>query len=437
MFTPYFKDAHNIAKIVKEHNKNTLVVFGGAHASTFTDKVMADSNVDVVVVGEGEVTIREVLKRYKEKRYFEGVKGIVHRVNGIIKKETSQEPIQNLDEISFPAWDLLERDMEVVRQEQIKNKFLMRKPVGAILTSRGCPKECYFCSVKLMWGRKWRMRSARNVVDEIEFLKKKYGYREFHFVDDNSSVSKARMHEICDELLKRKLNVKVATPTGIAIETLDKEILSKMKKAGFYRLCFGIESGSPDSQKIIKKRVDLDRAKKVIAQANALGFWTAATFIVGFPHDTKKEIEATIAFIKTANLDFIICYLLVPQIGTEVYNILKQQGLIDLDKYVDVYSADWHKISLMYNHGFKTLAFSNEDLQNMLSQIYKAYLFYKIFSLRTYINLLRKIKSFEDFVYMAKLLSLPAKMVTKMVFGDKLSNTTMQGRVKKLKSIDT
>jgi len=284
--------------------------------------------------------------------------------------------MQNLDAIPSPAWELLEKNAGVINEENKNSRFLMRKPLGQILTSRGCPKNCYFCSVKLAWGRKWRGRSAKSVVDEIEFLMRTYGYREFHFVDDNSSVSKKRMHAICDEILKRQLNIRIATPTGIAITRLDKELLTKMKKAGFYRLCFGIETGDSESQKIIRKKLDLRKAKEVISQANELGFWTSATFIIGHPHETMKEIRETITFAKKSNMDFAIFYLLVPQPGTTAYKILKQQNLVDLDAYIDPASNDWYQLSITYNNGLRTALFSNKELQTILSQLYKEFLIY-------------------------------------------------------------
>ncbi|MFH1507997.1 MAG: radical SAM protein, partial [Candidatus Omnitrophota bacterium] len=295
---------------------------------------------------------------------------------------------------------------------------------------------CYFCSVKLAWSRKWRSRSAKNVVDEIEFLKNKYGYREFHFVDDNSSVSKKRMIEICDELIKRKLDVKLATPTGIAIATLDKEVLGKMKKAGFYRLCFGLETGNPQSQIIIKKRVNLEKAKEVIKVANSLGFWTSATFILGFPHETMLEFNNTIRFTQETNMDFAIFYLLTPQPGTEVYNILKEQGLIDLDRYIDPKSEDWYKIGITYCNGFKTSLFSNQELQDILAKAYKDFLFYKLRSLSSYMNLVKKIKNWEDFRYMLGLASVPLNMILGMLLGNKLSNVSIRDKDKELSNIE-
>lgn len=435
MFTSYFKDAHNLARMVKKYNKNILVIFGGVHTSTFPEMVMEDKNVDVAVIGEGEITLCEVLERLKQKRSLRGVKGIIHRVNGKIKKEKPREFIRNLDNLPFPAWELLKRDLKIVNQEGKKSKFQMRYPIGHILTSRGCPNNCYFCSVKLIWSRKWRARSAKNVVDEIEYLKDKYGYQEFHFVDDNASVSKKRMHQLCDELSKRNLDVKLATPAGIAIKTLDKEILRKMKKAGFYRLCFGIESGDSKTQKIIKKNIDLVKAKETIDFANHLGFWTSATFIIGFPHERMKEIKATLDFAKESNLDFAIFYLLTPQPETQVYKILKKQGLINLEPYLSPHSPSWYKISLTYSNGFKTKFFSNRKLQETLAWMYKEFLLYKLFSLQTYINILKKTRSFEDLVYTLKLITIPLNMLMAMIFNKKLSNISIYQKNKELERV--
>ena len=435
MYTSYFKDAHNVAGIVKKYNKDTFVIFGGVHTSTFPEAVMKDKNVDVAVIGEGEVTICELLNAYKHRKNFGDIAGIMYRVSGQITKGKPRDFISNLDDIPYPAWELLEKDLKIMKQENRRNKFLMRNPVGYLLTSRGCPKDCYFCSVKLAWGKKWRARTAKNIVDEIELLKNKYGYKEFHFVDDNSSVSKKRMHEICDELLKRGLNIKLAAPTGIAIDTLDKEILEKMKKAGFYRLCFGIETGDPKTQKIIKKRVVLNRAKEVISQANRLGFWTSGTFIIGFPHETMRDIKATINFAKESNMDFAIFYLLIPQPGTEVYSIFKQQGLIDLDTYIDPDSDDWYRISIITGNGFKTTLFSNAELQNILSKAYKDFLVHKLFSLQTYVNTLKKIKSIEDFSYLLRILTTPTGMLLKMIFGKKISNVSIYSKNRELATI--
>lgn len=426
MYTPYSWDAHNVARIVKKVDPKIPVVFGGAHTSTFSDIVMRDENVDVAVVGEGEATICDVLDRYGHGRSLDGCEGIIHRTGGLVKREPPRPFIDDLDDITFPNWDLMPREVEHAKRCHMSDRFLMRPPIGRLLTSRGCPKDCYFCSVKLMWTKRWRARSAKNVVDEIESLADKYGYREFHFVDDNSSVSKKRMHEICGEILSRKLDVRLATPTGIAIATLDREVLVKMKRAGFYRFCFGIETGDQAAQQTIGKRIDLDKAREVIAIANSLGYWTSATFILGFPHEARADVQKTIDFAKMSNLDFAVFYLLTPQPGTEVYGILKQQGLIDLDPYLDPHSEHWYRVGLTYINGFRNANLTNSELQELLSSAYKQFLLHKVFSLRTYFNAVRKIRSVEDFKYLLHLLHPAFNMLRQIVLGLRLSSGSIR-----------
>ncbi len=392
MFTTYLDDALRIAKIAKRPNR--LVVFGGAHSSTFPGEISLNPYIDAVVVGEGE--------------------------NWELTKRGIQQPIleQDLDRFPFPAWDLLKDDMETIKKMGLKNKFIMRRPPIHLITSRGCPRECYFCSVKLIWGRNWRARSAVNVVREIEQLYKE-GYKEFYFMDDNFSVSKERIHKICDEIIGRGLKIKLAAPTGVAVDTLDEPLLRKMKKAGFYRLCFGIETANAESQKIIKKRVDLDQAQKIIKIANQLGFWTSATFIIGFPHETLKEINETFDFMVETGMDFPVIHLLNPQPKTEVYDIMKQEGLI----------TDDYDLSFVIGNGFKTHLFSNKDLHNVVANLYKSFLIKKLLSWRTYTNLIKKIRNFEDFRYMLGLSTIPIGMLKNAFLGRKLSVISMrQGR---------
>ena len=436
MFTSYFRDAHNVAKITKQHRPDTLVIFGGSHTTTFPERVLEDPNVDLAVIGEGELTLLDVFERYKAKRSYHGIRGTVYRNNGKITREQPRAPIADLDQLPFPAWDLLEKDLDIIKREHQDNRFIMRKPVGHLLTSRGCPNNCYFCSVKLAWGKKWRARSPQNVVDEIEYLMNRYGFKEFHFVDDNSSVSKKRMHDICDEILTRKINVKIATPTGIAISTLEYDLLKKMKKAGFYRLCFGIESGDPVMQKKIKKNLDLKKAHRIIQQANSLGFWTAGTFIIGHPNETMKEIRASLQFAKASGLDFALFYLLSPQPKTEVYRIMKDQGIIDLDDYIHPDSKEWYKLSITYCNGVSSNKYSNEELHNILSSIYKQFIIHKLFSIRTYLNIVKKLRSVEDIKYLLRLTHYPLKMIQNMFFQRKLSNISLYTRGRELEPVD-
>ena len=298
MFTQYKDSTLMWINRLRENFPDIYVVAGGAYASTFPEEL--EDHVDCVVVGEGEEVICDVVE---------------HRPKGIVKTER----IQDLDKLPFPAYDLMMDDIKEMNYLSRNSPFLMRRPLAHMITSRGCPNACTFCAVKVAWGRRWIPRSAKNVVDEIEYLYK-LGFREIHFNDDNCSVNKERMYDICDFIIERGIDIRIACPTGIHVGSLERPLLRLMKKAGFYRLCFGIETGSPCMQKSIKKNLDLTKVKQVIKDANDLGFWTAGTFIMGFPDETETDRQLTINFAKESGLDFPIFYNLQIQPKTEMYD---------------------------------------------------------------------------------------------------------------------
>ena len=194
----------------------------------------------------------------------------------------------SVNDLPFPARDLL--NMQNYLEHPLNAIGTMRSPATDIITSRGCPFNCVFCSVHTIWGKTWRGRSAKNVVDEIEQLIKDYGIKQIRFQDDNISLDKKRMHEICDEIINRKLNIKWDTPNGIAIWTLDEELLRKMKKSGYYRLAPSIESGSCETIKFINKPIDYEHVNKILKLADKIGLWTVSPFIIGFPYETMEDI---------------------------------------------------------------------------------------------------------------------------------------------------
>ncbi len=299
MFSEYKNEAIKLLKSIKYYYPTTHLIVGGAHASTFPEEMM--EYADTVVVGEGEEVICDIVE---------------NRRTGIIRTNR----IKDLDKLPMPAWDLMRDDINEMNRLSRKSPFLMRRPLAHIITSRGCPNNCTYCAVKVAWGQQWYARCAKNVVDEIEYLYKQ-GFREIHFNDDNCSIDKGRMYGICEEILGRALKIKLACPTGIHIATLDRSLLKEMKRAGFYRLCFGIETGNQEMQLKIKKNLNLNKARQVIKDANDLGYWTAATFILGFPEETEQQKQDTLEFAKTSGIDFPIFYNLQIQPKTELWNL--------------------------------------------------------------------------------------------------------------------
>ena len=240
----------------------------------------------------------------------------------------TRELITNLDELSV---DYTLIDIKKYTNGPYKSPFLMRYPSIGILSSRGCPGNCVYCTVKAVWGRTWRGKSAKRTVDEIELLHTKYGVREFSFWDDSASVNQKRWENICDEIIKRNLDIKWATPNGIAHWTLTKKILDKMYKAGCYRITIGIESGNPETRKFLGKPYSLQQAKEIIQHANRIGMWTICTNILGFPYETKESMEDTLRFAKKSGTDFASFFLLYPIVTSDVYNYFKKEGLLNFD----------------------------------------------------------------------------------------------------------
>jgi anaerobic magnesium-protoporphyrin IX monomethyl ester cyclase len=303
------------------------VVVGGAHASAFPHWVLKDEHVDVVVKGEGELTLSELIASVKSRKSFLDIDGLVFRKDGHIVAGKDRQYIQDLDIVPFPARDLM--DMNVYFNEKYNFGHSMAPPRSTVVSSRGCPYRCTFCSIHSLWRHTYRMRSALNVVDEIEHLQKEYGVREIAFFDDNMSVSKKRMIEICDEIMKRKLDIRWCTPNGIAIWTLDREVLSKMRASGCYKLTFGIETASPNTQKFIRKEhIDLDKSKELIRYCNKIGIWTHSTFIVGFPYEKEWDIERTIDYAVHCGVDMATFFIATPYPGTEMYDIYKSENLL-------------------------------------------------------------------------------------------------------------
>jgi len=404
MFTAFASDAHELAKLVKKVSPRTLVVFGGAHPSVVPKQVLKDKNVDLVVIGEGEETFLEVIQKFEKKQSLVNISGTgVRNKNGKIVINKPRPFIKDLDSLPFPARHLLPMDIYLESaKENDKASYAMRCPNACMVSSRGCPNNCIYCAVPKIWGRSWRAFSASRVVSEIEFLVNRYGIREIHFLDDNVSVNKIRLEKICDEIIKKKLDIKWTCPNGIAIWTLDKPLLKKMKKSGCYRLTFGIESGCPETQKFIRKNLNLKKAKKVMKIASDLGLWIFSTYIIGFPYETKEAIDQTFEYAIKSYSDFIGFILLMPFPGTDITKIMTDEGLITAKDFQKT------KIGALYS-GYKsarTKYFTSSELKYFQNRAHKRLLFSRLFWPVTRPGvLLKKIDNWEGLKYTIKIIN--------------------------------
>lgn len=407
MYSIYYGDVVEIARTIKKFDPSITVVVGGNHASSYWRHILKNKSIDVVVIGEGEETFLELSRNILSRKEFSNVPGLAFRnSSGEPVRTQARELISNIDDIPFPAYDKVDAD----RYFEKDNPFVMRIPVAGIISSRGCPGSCVYCTVKAVWGRTWRGRSPENVVDEMRFLYNKYNIREMVFLDDSASVDKKRWLAICERIIKSGLKIKWTTPNGIAHWTLDEEILDKMKESGCYRITLGIESGDPETRKFLGKPYPLEQAKKIINHANKIGMWTICTNIIGFPYEDKSSIEKTIEFAKRSGTDFATFYLLIPQPTSDVYKIFKKEGLLDFDKFFESTEFDekkFEEINYILNEtGCDTVNFKKEELSGMQKKAYRSFIITRAANyLLNPFRLARKIHSFEDFRYVSRLIS--------------------------------
>ena len=394
-FTMFEKDSFDMIDLIKKINKNILLVVGGAHASANPHHVLRNKNIDFVVIGEGELTMLEIAQKYKNKKTLTDIKGTAFISNGKFKINSLRKQIENLDDFE-PAWHLI--NLQDYFNHPDNSSVLKRGPSVSIITSRGCPGQCVFCSVHTVWGRKWRAISAKKVVDQIEFLVRKYKVRHIRINDDNLTLNKSRIIEICNEIVRRKLDIKWDTPSGVAFWTLDEEILDAMKRSGYYRITFGIESGCKETLKYIRKNIDLEKVNYLIEYCHKINLWTASFFIIGFPFEKKEEVKKTVNFIVNSKINFPFIFIAQPYLGTDLYQDFKGAGLLK-EGFLDASSFIKTK--------YKTKYFSSEELNNIRKFTYINFYLRKTLRysnlLISYKEFFSKIRNLEDLKYTIKI----------------------------------
>ncbi|MCP4133185.1 MAG: B12-binding domain-containing radical SAM protein [bacterium] len=329
-FTIAFPSVLALAAEIKE-KYNISLVLGGANATALYEAALQEECVDYVLFSEAETSFNSLCAYLAGKANIDDIDGIAYKSNGHIFYNQKTYYIPDPDKLPFPARDLLPQEQY---QEAREAHGPAQKRWTTIISSRGCPFECTFCTSEL-WGRKWRGRSAKNVVDEIELCMNRYRITEFHFEDENMTMNAKRMNEICDEILKRELKINWQTPNGIRAETINGELLKKMKESGCCHVVFAPESGSPKVlNEIMNKKPDLEKIEELIIIANKIKLKTAAFFILGCPGETIDDIKKTMQYSKKLarkGLDEVVFSLFIPIPGTELFRQLTKNGYILLD----------------------------------------------------------------------------------------------------------
>ena len=295
-FTAQSENAIKIANIVKQIDKKIITILGGPDSSVRAKTLMENNiSIDFAVIGEGEQTMLEFTDKINNNNYeeLEKVKGLVLRIEDKIIINEEREFIKNLDSLPFPAYELF--NMNAYFDETDEYLYIQRmgrkKRELPIITSRGCPYKCIFCSIHLHMGNKWRSHSAKYVLDHLKHIIEKYGVNHIHFEDDNLTQNIKRTEEILNGIIKNNYKVTWDTPNGVRIDHLDEKILLLMKKAGCVKLTVAIESGDQYVlDKIISKALNLNTVAEIVDKINNVGIPLHSFYIIGFPGEKRENI---------------------------------------------------------------------------------------------------------------------------------------------------
>jgi anaerobic magnesium-protoporphyrin IX monomethyl ester cyclase len=323
--TPSIYEAYKVAEIAKKVREDCTVILGGPHATFMPRQTLEECKyVDMIVRGEGEETTRELIEHIEKGASLREVKGITFREDNEIIDTEPRPFIKNIDDIPFPSRDLLPLDL--YKYNGVK--------YTSMLTSRGCPFKCSFCSSSRLFGGFWRGRSPENVLEEMKIIYEEYGVRNIMIVDDTFTLNQERAEKICDGIIKEGWDISWGASSRV--DTLSKRLVEKMKKAGCWVIFLGIESGCQKILDTIGKRITLEQVKNAVRILKDAGIQVLGSFIIGFLQDTKETIEETIKFAKSLKLDYAEFSILTPYPGTPIFDYAKENNLLlteDWSKY--------------------------------------------------------------------------------------------------------
>jgi magnesium-protoporphyrin IX monomethyl ester (oxidative) cyclase len=320
--SPVIKNVFEISKEIKKANPKSFIIVGGPHTTAVPDQVLKNSSIDAVCIGEGEYTMKDLVFALQKNQDLSKVKGIAFKKRNIIIFNKPRPFIKNLDELPFPARDIFDK-------EKYPSK---KRAYSTISATRGCPFRCANCKPGLDKISPYRLRSVKNVVDEIEYLMKTYNISYFMFVDSELIGPKKWVMDFCNEIKKRKLSIGFGC--NGRTDQVDKEMLHTLKEVGCDLIEFGIESGSQRViDDILCKGINIEKSKQVLKECKELSIRTLVFFMVGIPGETWKELLQTIEYAKNTDSSSILISIATPWPDTNFYYACKKNGWLISDDF--------------------------------------------------------------------------------------------------------
>jgi len=375
--------AITLARYLKKTCPGRKIVMGGPWATIKHRVIVASGTADIVVRREGEITMVELADALDDHGDLARVDGITYKNDaGEIITTPDRPPIDDLNALPFPAWDLF--------PPSTKYRFLHRaSPFFPVMTSRGCPFDCIHCT-KAVHGYKFRPRSVENVIAELRYLKEKFNAREIFIIDDIFNNDVARAERILDEIIKNDLRFHIKFSNGIRADKLPERLVKKLKRAGTYTVMLGIESGNQRIVNSIGKGLNLEKVRIAARLLKKEGIITGGFFMLGHPQDSKTTMLETIAFAKRLDLDYPIFFKAVPFPGTKMHDmVLKKGKLVSINpqRVADKYTL---KQAIFEMEGFTA-----RDVETAFTLAYR--LFY--LRPRKIVQLIGQFRSFTEFAW--------------------------------------
>jgi len=312
---PTIRSALLSALVAKEACPDATVVLGGPHATFMDEQILnEEAAVDIVVRGEGEQTLLELAQNLSDSKSLHTVNGITFRSNKRTVRTPNRSFIQNLDELPKPAYTHF----------PLERYRLFGRAILPVITSRGCPFQCSFCVTSRIFGKKFRARSPKNVVDELEWLRDEHGAEAFSFYDDTLTFDKKRIYEICDEIKNRKVGLPWDCQTRV--DQVSIALLARMREAGCQQIFFGVESGCQEILDAVNKRTSIEQNEKAIRWAKDAGLFVTLSVIIGYPGETRNTLKQTLDFIRRVKPDDAYLCVATPYPGTALRTLIENIG---------------------------------------------------------------------------------------------------------------
>jgi anaerobic magnesium-protoporphyrin IX monomethyl ester cyclase len=380
--SPQICNAVKTAQIAKKINPSCITFIGGSHITALPE-ILKDFKVfDYGIYGESEISFAKILNKIRNNDNIEGSDGLIWLSGNNINVK-KPELIKNIDDLPFPAWHLL--PMKMYKPSPANYRSL---PAINLMTSRGCPFNCVFCH-KPIFGKMFRPHSAKRVVEEIEYVQKNYGIKDIQFFDDTFTLNKQRVIDICNIIIKKRIKINWNCMTRV--DCVNEELLKLMKKAGCYEVTFGIESGSERILNLINKGTNKKQDRFAVSLAKKAKLDTRASYMLGFPTETKEEIKETIKFAKELNTDIAQFMLVTPYPDTKLWDLCKADGHIEV--------GDWSNFTFYAPKGapFIPSTITKKELNKIYIKAIKSYylrpsfIFSQLLKIRTFEDIKRKV----------------------------------------------